>query len=136
MIRIFLHYISKVFLILFIIEYCVFFSAMYFGSEFRFLHAESWYSEGYIFLASTVFATTISLCLVGMGLYRRSIGQNDYELLARTTVAFSGSIFIVVSIYFFIPEFIIARSVLVYALILAYFGMLICRFIFNRVVSI
>lgn len=135
MIRVFLHYISTTFLILFIVEYCIFFAAMYLGSEFRFLHATSWYSESYIVLASVLFATTLSTCLAGIGLYRRSLGNNDYRLLARTTVGFSGTIFIVASIYYLFPEFIIARSVLAYALAIAFSGMMICRLIFKRVVG-
>jgi len=135
MIKIFHHYISTTFLILFAIEYGIFFAAMYFGSEFRFLYSESWYSEGYIVLSSWVFATTLSFCLVSIGLYRRNLGQNEYELLSRTTVGFSCSIFIIVCIYYFFPQFLIARSVLAYALIFAFLGMITCRFIFKQLVG-
>lgn len=135
MIRIFHHHISTAFLILYIVEYCVFFAAMYFGSEFRFLHAESWYSESYIILSSFIFATVQSLCLASIGLYRRSLGHNDYELLSRTAVGFACSIFIIASIYYIFPQFVIGRSVLAYALLLAFFGMMICRFIFKLLVG-
>ncbi len=135
MIRIFHHYISTAFLGLFIIEYSVFFSAMYFGSELRFLHSESWYTTQYIILASFFFSTILSLCLVGIGLYRRNLGSNDYELLSRCAVAFAAAIFILVSIYYIFPQFIIARSVLLYALVFAFSGMMFCRFIFKRLVG-
>ena len=135
MIKVFHHYISAVFLILFGIEYCVFFASMYFGSEFRFLLAESWYSEGYIVSASWIFATTLSFCLVGIGLYRRNLGHNEYELLSRTAVGFAGAIFTFACIYYFFSQFLIARSVLAFALILAFLGMLICRFIFIKIVG-
>jgi sugar transferase (PEP-CTERM system associated) len=132
MIRIFHHYISKVFLSLFIIEFGVFFAAMYYSSELRFLYDDTWYSQSNIILASSLFAITLSLCLAGIGLYRRSLAWNDYELLSRTAVGFSASIFLVVSIYYVFPEFIIARNVLAYSLLLAFFGMMLCRFIFKR----
>jgi len=132
MIRIFHHYISKVFLSLFIVEFGIFFSAMYFGSEFLLHYTESRFSEDYILLSSLLFAITLTLSLSGIGLYRRSLGWNDYELLSRTSVGFSAAIFIIVSIYYVFPEFIIARSVLAYSLLLAFLGMMSCRFIFKR----
>ena len=135
MLRIFRHYISKVFLSLFVVEFCIFFAAMYFGSEFRFLFANSWYSEGYIELASLIFAITLSFCFTGIGLYRRSLLWNDYELLARTAVGFSAAIFILVGIYYVYPEFVIARTVLAYALTFAFIGMMSCRLLFRRFVG-
>jgi sugar transferase (PEP-CTERM system associated) len=135
MIKIFHHYISAVFLVLFVVEYCIFFAAMYFGSEWRFFHADSWYSEDYIVLASQVFATALSFSLAGIGLYRRNLGHDDYELLSRTAVSFSCATFILVCIYYFFPQFLVARSVLAYALILAFSGMLTCRFIFKKIVG-
>ena len=132
MIRVSHHYISKVFLSLYLVEFCVFFAAMYFGSEFRFLFSESWYTEDYIIMASFLFATILSLCSAGIGLYRRSLGRSDYELLSRTAISFSASIFILVSIYYVFPEFVIARGVLAFALSFAFFGMMISRGIFYK----
>ncbi len=74
MIRVFRHYISGAFFWLFFAEFGVFFAAMYYGSELRFLFAESWYSEEYILVASIIFATVLSLCLTGIGLYQKDAG--------------------------------------------------------------
>ncbi len=135
MIRIYNHYISTVFLVLFVIEYCIFFAAMYFGNELRFLHTQSWYSDSQILLESFLFATTLSISIAGIGLYRRNLGLTEYELLSRTAVAFSISILILVTVYYISLDFIIARSILVYALIISLTGMLICRYIFNKLAS-
>ena len=136
MIKVFHHYISAVFLILFGIEYCVFFAAMYFGSEeFRFYYAESGYTEDYIITASWIFASTLSLCLAGIGLYRRNLVHIEYELLSRLTVGFSCATFTIVCIYYFFPQFLIVRSVLAYALMIAFLGMLTSRFIFIKAVG-
>ncbi len=132
MIRIYNHYISTVFLVLFVIEYCIFYSSMYFGNELRFLYTKSWYSDSQILLESFLFATTLSISMAGIGLYRRNLGLTEYELLSRTSVAFSVSILILVTVYYISPDFIIARSILVYALIISLIGMLICRYIFNK----
>ena len=50
MIRIFRHYISRAYLLLMLIEFSMFFAAMYLGSDIRFLMSESWYTDNYITL--------------------------------------------------------------------------------------
>ncbi|MCK5831409.1 MAG: TIGR03013 family PEP-CTERM/XrtA system glycosyltransferase [Methylococcales bacterium] len=134
MIRIFHHYISTVFLALFIVEYCVFFGSMYFGSQlyFYFSITAHWYEENNILIASFLFASSLSLCLAGIGLYRRSIGLKEYELLSRTAIGFSASILITVSTYYFYPQLFIGRGILSIALVVAVFSMLACRFVFNK----
>src|SRR5512137_2849529 len=117
MIRIFRHYISRAYLWLLLVEYGVFFAAMYFGSHIRFLMTESWYTAYDITLASIIFSFAMSLSCLGLGLYRRTLSGEEYNLVARTCVSFGIGIFAVVTIYYLLPEFHIARSVLVYAVI-------------------
>lgn len=135
MIRIFRHYISRAYLWLLVIESSVFFAAMYFGSDVRFLSTESWYTEQDIALASIIFSIVLTLSCSGLGLYRRSLSWEDSNLLARTCVSFFIAIFTVVTIYYVLPEFLIARSVLGYALVFAFVGMIITRFLFYKLVN-
>jgi len=136
MIRIFRHYISRAYLWLLLVEFGVFFAAMYFGSHIRFLMAESWYTEYDITLASIIFSSVMSLSCLGLGLYRRTLSGEEYNLVARTCVSFGIAIFAVVTIYYLLPEFHIARSVLVYAVILAFLGIMITRFLFYKIVKL
>ncbi len=136
MIRIFRHYISRAYLWLLLVEFGVFFAAMYFGSHIRFLMAESWYTEYDITLASIIFSSVMSLSCLGLGLYRRTLSGEEYNLVARTCVSFGIAIFAVVTIYYLLPEFHIARSVLVYAVILAFLGIIITRFLFYKIVKL
>lgn len=136
MIRIFRHYISRAYLFLIVVEFTVFFAAMYFGSDLRFLFTESWYSEEDITLASAVFATVLSLSCSGLGLYRRSLSWSDYSLLARASVSFILATFVVIVIYYLLPEMLIARSVLIYAVVFAFLGLLITRLIFYRLANL
>ncbi|NOT11514.1 MAG: TIGR03013 family PEP-CTERM/XrtA system glycosyltransferase [Methylococcaceae bacterium] len=136
MIRIFRHYISSAYLFLLIIEFCSFFAAMYYGSDVRFLFTTSWYSEQDITVASFVFASALSLSCSGLGLYRRSLSWDDYSLLARVSVSFSLAIFTVISIYYLLPDILIARSVLIYAVIFAFLGIMVTRFLFYRVANL
>ena len=136
MIRIFRHYISRVYLGLLLIEFGVFFAAMYFGSDVRFLMTKSWYTEQDIAFASIIFSSVMSLSCLGLGLYRRTLSGEDYNLVARTCVSFGIAIFMVVTIYYLLPEFHVARSVLVYAVIFAFAGMMLTRFLFYKIVKL
>ena len=136
MIRIFRHYISRAYLWLLLIEFGVFFAAMYFGSDVRFLMTKSWYTEQDIAFASIIFSSVMSLSCLGLGLYRRTLSGEDYNLVARTCVSFGIAIFIVVTIYYLLPEFHVARSVLVYAVIFAFAGMMLTRFLFYKIVKL
>lgn len=136
MIRIFRHYISRAYLWLLLVEFGVFFAAMYYGSHIRFLMTESWYTAYDITLASIIFSSVMSLSCLGLGLYRRTLSGEEYNLVARTCVSFGIAIFAVVTIYYLLPEFHIARSVLVYAVTLAFLGVLITRFLFYKIVKL
>jgi len=136
MIRIFRHYISSTYLWLIAIEYCIFFSAMYFGSKVRFLATESWYTEQDITLASIIFAIVLSLSCLVLGLYRRSLSWEDYSLIRRMCVSFFIAFLLITEIYYSLPEFFIARSVLGYALFFGFFGMIVSRYLFYKFVNI
>ena len=136
MIRIFRHYISRAYLWLLLIEFCMFFAAMYFGSNIRFLLIPSWYTEQDITVASIIFSTVMSLSCLGLGLYRRTLNRDDYNLLPRVYVSFGIAIFAVVTVYYLIPQFYVARSVMVCAVIFAFAGIIITRFLFYKIVSL
>ena len=132
MIRVFGHYISKVFICLFLSEICIFFASMYFGSKVRFFYREPWHTEELIITSSFIFASILSLNLAGVGLYRRNLGWNDNELLSRITIGFSSAVVMLVSFYYFFPDFQISRSVLIFAVFFAFLGLLSVRWIFYK----
>ena len=136
MIRIFRHYISRAFLGLMLFEAGIFYLAMYYGSQVRFLYQPGWYSEQDIILASSVFALVMTLSNISLGLYRRNLGIQEYDLLARVSFSFGVALFAVVSIYYVFPEFLIARSVLGVAVVFAFLGMMIIRYFFYRYAKI
>lgn len=135
MIRVFKHYISSAYLGLIISEWLIFFLAMYFGSDIRFMNDPSWYSDKDIFEASLIFSLILSLSSVALGLYRRSLGWDDYNLALRVCVSFMLASFFIISIYYLFPRYLIARSVLIYALIFAFLGMMLSRSFFYRFVN-
>ena len=135
MIRIFRHYISGVYLGLFLIEFSIFFASMRYGHDVRFLQSDTWYTDEYLNLSSLIFAVVLSLSCIGIGLYRRSISMKDYNLVSRVGVSFGVATLVLIIIYYAIPEFTIARSVLVYALTFAFVGMLVVRLLFYKYVK-
>ena len=136
MIRIFRHYISRAYLWLLLIESGVFFAAMYFGSDVRFLMTKSWYTEHDITLASIIFSSVMSLSCLGLGLYRRTLSGEDYNLVARACVSFGIAIFAIVTIYYLLPELYVARSVLIYAVAFAFLGIILTRYLFYKIVNL
>ena len=132
MIRIFRHYISRAYLLLLSIEFFMFFAAMYWGSDIRFLMSESWYTDNHITLASFIFSSVMSLSCIGLGLYRRTLSGEEYNLLTRVCISFGLGILLLVGIYYLLPELYIARSVLVFAIMLAFLGLSFIRYLFYK----
>jgi sugar transferase (PEP-CTERM system associated) len=114
----------------------MFYSAMYFGSEVRFMWDPSWYSQQEILYASIIFSVVLTVSCVGMGLYRKSLAWDDYVLLPRVCISFSVAIFILVSIYYLLPEFKMARGVFGVAIGFAFIGFLLSRYIFDKYVNL
>jgi sugar transferase (PEP-CTERM system associated) len=121
---------------LMIVEFCVFYSAMFFGSRVRFLWDPAWYTDQRLYLASIIFSIVLLISCAGMGLYRRSLAWDDYQLLPRVCISFSAAIFVLVSIYYLLPEFQVARSVLGVVLVVAFIGFMLSRYMFYRFVSL
>ncbi len=135
MIRIFKHYISGTYFTLFWVEFGVYFASMKYGHDARFLDSSSWYEDDYVILSSIIFATVITLVNIGIGLYRRIINWEDYNILSRVSVSFAFATISLMIVYYAIPEFTIARSVLLYALGFSLVGMLVVRFLFYRYIK-
>lgn len=130
MIRVFKHYISSAYLGLIVVEWLIFFLAMYLGSDVRFISVPSWYSDSDIVEASLVFSTVLTLSAMGLGLYRRSLDWDDYHLALRVCVSFAIGSLIIISIYYLFPKYLMARSVFIYALGFAFMGIMLSRYVF------
>jgi len=136
MIRIFRHYISTAYLGLMLAEWIVFYLAMHWGSAVRFLYTSSWYSQEDMILASLVFSIVFTLSCSFLGLYRKTLDREEYNLLERINYSFVVAIFALVFIYYVFPELMLARSVLISALLFTLFGILLTRHLFYRFVNL
>ncbi|MBL1265008.1 TIGR03013 family XrtA/PEP-CTERM system glycosyltransferase [Candidatus Methylomicrobium oryzae] len=136
MIRIFNHYISITYVFLLLIECIIFFNAMYWGNKIRFLASETWYTKYDILQASGIFALALTFSCFLVGLYRRTLTWDDYNLIKRMLSGFILAFLVITQIYYFLPETLIARSVLVYAFSIAFLAMVGSRFLFYKFVNL
>ena len=83
MIRIFRHYISTAYLGLMLAEWAVFYLAMHWGAAVRFLYTASWYSAEQMIAASVVYSVVFTLSCSFLGLYRKTLDKEEYNLLER-----------------------------------------------------
>ena len=89
MIRIYRHYISGIYLVVFVMELLVFSSAFYLGDLLRDFNRNLIFfiSDG-IWLPSLVFCVVMLLSSTGMGLYQRAHDIGDMALLLRIFAGF------------------------------------------------
>ena len=136
MIRIFRHYISTAYLGLMVVEWLVFYLAMHGGAAIRFLYTASWYSSEQMIDASLVYSIIFSLCCSFLGLYRKTLDKAEYNLLERINYSFCVAIFALVFVYYIVPELMLARSVLISAILSSFAGILLTRYMFYRFVNL
>ncbi|MDT4329662.1 TIGR03013 family XrtA/PEP-CTERM system glycosyltransferase [Methylomonas sp. MED-D] len=136
MIRIFRHYISTAYLWLLILEWLVFFLAMYCGATVRFLYTASWYTSNELGAAALMYSMVFTAACSALGLYRKTLDKEEYNILQRISFAFAIAVFMLAFIYYVIPDLMLARSVLISALILSYAGLLLTRHLFYRFVNL
>jgi sugar transferase (PEP-CTERM system associated) len=133
MIRIFRHYISGIYLSLFLAEMGVFSAAFYLGGL---LQGYSWYGEFVVTDgiggASLVFCLVMLVSSTGMGLYQRAHDIGDVALVLRILASFLlGAAIMSVPFYFF-PRLFPARGLFAYALAVALAGIFVSRFFFLK----
>lgn len=136
MIRIFRHYISTAYLWLLVLEWLVFFLAMYCGATVRFLYTASWYTANELAAAALMYSMIFTAACSALGLYRKTLDKEEYNILQRISFAFAIAVFMLAFIYYVIPDLMLARSVLISALIFSYAGLLMTRHLFYRFVNL
>jgi len=119
-----------------IIEWLVFYLGMHWGGAVRFLYTASWYSQEEMIRASLLFSAVFSMSCSALGLYRKTLDREEYNLLQRINFSFAVSIFVLVFIYYLFPDLMLARSVLISAIGFSFFGLLLTRYVFYRFVNL
>lgn len=132
MIRIFRHYISTAYLSLLLIEGFMFYAALYWGAAVRFLLTNTGFTSQEMMMPSLVYAVVFVASSSLAGLYRKTLDREEYKLLERINLAFATGIFVLVFIYYAIPELIMSRNILLTALVFSFLGQLLTRYLFYK----
>jgi len=136
MIRIFRHYISGVYLVLFVLEMGVFFAAFYVGNMLRFYSAEHFLTPAPDLLhPAIIFTVVMLLCSIGMGLYQRAHDISAAGLTLRILTSFILGSAVMSLVFYALPEFFVGRGVFGYALLSAFVGVLAGRVLFRKFVD-
>jgi sugar transferase (PEP-CTERM system associated) len=134
MIRIFGHYMSKLFLFLTLAEYMICHVSLYAGVQLN-----NFYDNSAVFIVndslntiSTIFALSIVLSMTSVGLYQRGqiLGPS---MLLKMAVAFLFASLLMVITFFIFPSFYIGREVLAWGMTTSFIGMMAFRSLFFHI---
>jgi sugar transferase (PEP-CTERM system associated) len=136
MIRVFRHYISSIYLIIFLLDCGIFFSAFYVGAVLRFFpDFQSSFSAIDLTNPSAVFCAFMLASTTGMGLYQRVQLGGDAGLLLRVLASFMLGTVLMGLVFYAIPAIFVGRGVFGYALLFALALTLFSRFMFLKFVD-
>jgi len=137
MIRIFKHYIPKSLFILGVVEWLLLFAAIWGGLNFRFFQADLPLPEfSFYAIEISSFVFIVYIVMVATGLYQLDACR-DLKVTVIRLITSLGLSFLVLSVLLYMfPVIDLWRSVIVYALLLTFTGLLISRYIFIQVVDL
>ncbi|MEI7868160.1 MAG: TIGR03013 family XrtA/PEP-CTERM system glycosyltransferase [Candidatus Methylumidiphilus sp.] len=133
MIRIFRHYISGIYLVVFLMELCVFSASFYLGDLLRdFNRNLIFYISDGIGVPSLVYCVVMLLSSTGMGMYQRAHSISDVALLLRIFASFILGWATLNLLFYFFPQLFPWRRIIAYALTISFMGILSSRFLFFK----
>jgi FlaA1/EpsC-like NDP-sugar epimerase len=136
MMRIFRHYISGALVTLLMAESLHLFWSIYFGQlAYEALGYTTSGSQGLSSLtpSALVFVVVMAVIMTAMGLYERNFWNGKSDMLLRIGVSFMLGLFLVMAIYYLIPDLYIARGAFSLGFAIAFIGVVILRLIFFRI---
>src|SRR5690554_6679554 len=120
MVRVFRHYISRVYLVIFLLDCVIFFSAFYMGAVLRFFpDLEGNYAAIDLTNPSAIFCAFMLASTTGMGLYQRVQQGGEAAMLLRVLVSFVFGTLLMGVVFYAFPTIFVGRGVFGYALLSA-----------------
>jgi sugar transferase (PEP-CTERM system associated) len=133
MIRIFGYYVSRINLVLGILEAALFYAAFILGVWVRLGFAFS-YEPGHvsIFATALIFSIVMSLSVTSMGLYQRGVHDQEASFVVRLAFAFAIGTALLALIFYLFPSVTTWRGILGLALSFSFIGVVLLRELFSR----
>lgn len=132
MIRVLGYYVSRIYIFLGLVEIALLIGAFQLAVKLRF----GWHypadQDGCPLCTSIVFALTIFICLMAMGLYQRGIHHRESGMVVRLTFAFGMGIAILALVFYLVPSVWMGRGVMGIALALAFVAIVLVHETFRR----
>ena len=137
-VRLFKQYIPAPFILLAVIEFCIYAVSATLGVEVRFFGSSSdavAQSIGAVAPKALLFATIMLMSAISMGLYKRSFREGVSGILVRFGISFALAMLIISLVFYIFPDLFMGRGVLGIALILSFGGVVISRSVFLAVLD-
>jgi sugar transferase (PEP-CTERM system associated) len=133
MFRLFGHYVSKLYLLLGVIEFLVMFYSLVAGFYLRFAVADMQLVEapsGLVYTAAA-YAASMTISMVAVGLYQRGLPFSA-GLLVRIGLSFFIASVAMSVVFYVFPDLAVGRGVMAYAMLFTFVGVLGLRTLFFR----
>ncbi len=133
MIRLFGHYVSKLYFLLGSVEFLVAFFSLLAGYYMRFSHRGSVFAEAPEALGYTALAYAVSMLIsmISVGMYQRGLPFSA-GLLVRIGLSFLIASVAMSVVFYLFPELVVWRGVMAYAMLFTFVGVIGLRSLFAR----
>ena len=134
MLRIFQHYIPASIVWLIAVEFVVLFLSVYVGIEIRFFDAPS--DKALLEPISSkalVFSFVMWFSMTALGLHTRNVVDDFASMMIRIGLSFAAGFVVSTLLYYIYPNWFLGRGVFGFALLSAFFGILITRTIYQKI---
>ena len=137
MVRVFRHYIPSSIIWLVLIESGLLFLSVYIGVEIRFSDAEGHIivSASDLWVKALSFTIIMGGSLTAMGLYQRTLINDFASMMIRLFVGFGIGFALTSLAFYLLPELFLGRGVIGITMLSAFFGVILNRTIFQKVLS-
>ena len=136
MFRLFGHYVSKLYLLLGVVEFLVMFYSLTAGFYVRFAQGDLRLIEAPETLSYTAlaYATAMMISMVSVGLYQRGLPFSA-GLLVRVGLSFLIASVAMSVVFYLFPDLVVGRGVMTYAMLFTFVGVLGLRSLFFRLTN-
>jgi sugar transferase (PEP-CTERM system associated) len=133
MFRLFGHYVSKLYLLLGVVEFLVMFYSLLAGFYMRFAQDDLRFVEAPEMLSYTAlaYASSMTLSMISVGLYQRGLPFSA-GLLVRLGLSFLIASVAMSVVFYTFPDLVVGRGVMAYAMLFTFVGVLGLRSLFFR----
>lgn len=137
MVRVFKHYIPSSMIWLIIVETVLLFLSVYMGVEIRFTNPEiqSTVVESDLWIKALTFTIMMGASLTSMGLYQRSLIRDFASMMIRLLIGFALGFALISLAFYIFPDLFLGRGIIGFTFISAFFGIIISRTFFQKVMS-